>query len=622
MKQPEEEELNSKYFIDFNGLFHGRLSSVIPRRYVGGEESKLSGVSARYECRIKVEYHRNLMRLLEEGMILAVRNFKSDDKCLRFTLMEVSKVWPEHFGLKGLPESGYYPLQFEVIEQSEIDWESNDKDTMIIQMSAIPVNYDLVLTGENEPEFVKCFSYPIIGSKTHILNMEMINKMYNKQIVDKLGITEGEMFKVDPKIGLIKMFEAEDIKIPIYIDFENLIRYHFGVFAFTGGGKSNLLSSLLRKIIYCLKDDVKVVIFDISCEYPFLLMDVLSDPEIEAKVILENEVKTVDEFFSSIVKPRKYENDERVKDGLAQIMEKDRVTCYIAPLFEKPTYKRILDELETLKDDSIGKPHYINAIEEIIWAVVKYMDERKLTENDELDEEFIDMLDATARNAVEKFKIHDKSGLYAWATTRVTMKDTVSHDLVEENTSGVSSKEICKLIEDEETKLVCISISDPEVIKSLVIDVLRRMLARRKKRFQVKPYVLFVLDEAQEFIPDYSSSSGLDKTCSKQVETLLRQGRKYGLGACIATQRIAYLNTNALQQLHTYFVGTLPRPYDRSVISNTFLIDPSILEKTLEFNPGEWLLSSYIATGMENVPIFIKADDTEETIEAHLKKLE
>ena len=35
-----------------------------------------------------------------------------------------------------------------------------------------------------------------------------------------------------------------------------------------------------------------------------------------------------------------------------------------------------------------------------------------------------------------------------------------------------------------------------------------------------------------------------------------------GQGACVATQRIAYLNTNALQQLHTYFAGTLLRPYD------------------------------------------------------------
>ena len=83
-------------------------------------------------------------------------------------------------------------------------------------------------------------------------------------------------------------------------------------------------------------------------------------------------------------------------------------------------------------------------------------------------------------------------------------------------------------------------------------------------------------------------------------------------------QRIAYLNTNALQQLHTYFVGTLPRPYDRSVVSNTFMIDQGILEKTLEFAPGEWLLSSYIATGIENVPIFIRADNAEDELEKFL----
>lgn len=91
----------------------------------------------------------------------------------------------------------------------------------------------------------------------------------------------------------------------------------------------------------------------------------------------------------------------------------------------------------------------------------------------------------------------------------------------------------------------------------------------------------------------------------------LRQGRKYGLGSCIATQRIAYLNTNTLQQLHTYFISTLPRPYDRIVVSNTFALDLGILDKTLESAPGEWLLSSYIATGIDNVPIFIKVDNAE-----------
>ena len=177
---------------------------------------------------------------------------------------------------------------------------------------------------------------------------------------------------------------------------------------------------------------------------------------------------------------------------------------------------------------------------------------------------------------------------------------------------------IRELIEGENTRLTCISISDSYTIKQLVIDLSSDFLQKRKRQFKVKPYILFVFDEAQEFVRDLTNARGIEKDCSEKVETLLRQGRKYGLGGCIATQRIAYLNTNALQQLHTYFVGTLPRPYDRNQVSNTFTIDQGILEKTLEFAPGEWLLSSYIATGIDNVPIFIKADNAENEIESFL----
>jgi uncharacterized protein len=48
------------------------------------------------------------------------------------------------------------------------------------------------------------------------------------------------------------------------------------------------------------------------------------------------------------------------------------------------------------------------------------------------------------------------------------------------------------------------------------------------------------------------------------------------------------------------------------------MIDKSSLDKTLEFVPGEWLVSSYLATGVANVPIFIKADNAEKEIEKHL----
>ena len=250
----------------------------------------------------------------------------------------------------------------------------------------------------------------------------------------------------------------------------------------------------------------------------------------------------------------------------------------------------------------------------------EWVEKHGLSENQEVNEDFVSYVDGIASESVEKFKVHDKSGLYAWATTRNTIADLFKKrdEKEKKDSTALTVEDIRKLLEDTPTNLVVISISDPFTIKELAISLTQDLLVRRKRRFTVKPYILVVFDEAQEFIS--SKEGGIDGKCSAHVETLLRQGRKYGLGVCIATQRIAYLNTNALQQLHTYFVGTLPRPYDRALVSETFMIDKGILEKTLEFAPGEWLLSSYIATGIENVPIFIKADNAEKEVEKYLSR--
>ena len=576
----QEGKSSSMFFTDFEGRFSGRLSAVIPRKAYSGVDSKLSGISARYDCRVKVEYQKDLMGLLEEGMLLAIKNFRRDSEGgERFSLVEVSRVWPEHFGLRGLSDYGYYPMQFEIIEQSEADWGTDDRATMMIQVSSIPINYDLVLRRGEEPLFVKGFSYPVLGSEVQILNSELINRMYNQRIVEKLGVDVSETSsdaRADPRLGVIKMFEVSETVIPIYVDFERLVRYHFGVFAFTGGGKSNLTSNILRRILYH-SVDTKVVIFDISCEYPFLLLDVLADPSVPARVITEHRIDSVEQFYNSVVKPREYEADPRVLDGLGEVLGQGKVSYYSKPRLKVPTYGQFLDELDEQRGKSVDKPHYMNAIDEIKEGVLAYMDEHGNIDAHEVNESFVEFVDEYCCDAVRKFKVHESSGLFAWATTRSTLIDLLKRKQEEEEqeTGGLTADKIRGLLEGEE-RLVCISIADPFTIKELVISLSRDLLNRRKRKFQVKPYVLFVFDEAQEFIPDLTGSGGIDKKCSKQVETLLRQGRKYGLGGCVATQRIAYLNTNALQQLHTYFVGTLPRPYDRSVVSKTFMIDQGI----------------------------------------------
>ncbi|MFX1562409.1 MAG: ATP-binding protein, partial [Promethearchaeota archaeon] len=614
------------YFTNFDDRFKARLSYI---RSVRAREAyhEGQGISAKYTGIIQVQYHKDLMGLLEEGMILAVRNYRAfHQRQPRFTLLEITAVWPRHFGLSGLSDHTYYPLSHEIIEQSVVDWESSDTSTMMIQIAAIPINYDLILYQDKDPDFKRGFSYPIPAEEAFIANRDLINLMYNKRILDRLSnIPEKTTSNArrDPRLGVLKMFETAKEDIPLYMDFERLVRYHFGVFSFTGGGKSNLVSNIIRRLLYHTKD-VKIIIFDIACEYPFLLLDVLSDTKIPSHVILEQQIGTAKELAATIVRPRGFEEDTRVESAFAPLLKREAFGCFEErTMSSQYTCGRVIRELLGYADETAGRAHYGDAVVMIEREIRNYMQQKNLSEEDSIDQDFVEFLDKVATDAMSDFRISDRAGLYSWATTR---KKALKIDVIEEAPKGTpklplknySYADIRDLIEGP-NRLLCLSIADPENLKNLVIYLTESLLYGRKRHFQIKPYILFVFDEAQEFIPQ--GARGLDQECNYQVEKLLRQGRKYGLGGCVATQRIAYLNTSALQQLHSFFVGTLPRPYDRSVVSSTFLVDQGILEKTLEFAPGEWLLSSYIATGMESVPIFMRADNAEDEVENCLRPL-
>lgn len=162
-----------------------------------------------------------------------------------------------------------------------------------------------------------------------------------------------------------------------------------------------------------------------------------------------------------------------------------------------------------------------------------------MTEAQYVDETFVHVLCQTASDAMQTYKINEKAGLYAWATSRDRLIDRIKLKQ-DQNKSGLSTEQIRDVIEGD-CRLTCISISDPYTIKDLVIDLSSDFLQRRKRQFQVKPYILFVFDEAQEFVRDLTNARGIERDCSEKVETLLRQGRKYGLGGCIATQRLRIL---------------------------------------------------------------------------------
>ncbi|MGQ9510109.1 MAG: ATP-binding protein, partial [Thermodesulfobacteriota bacterium] len=603
-------------FTTFNGEFDARLSEVSVSSGVRTETGTIVAGPARFVCSIKAKYNKNLLTKLNEGMILAVRNFKSKGQ-ERFTLMEISRFWPEHFGLKGVSDRLYYPIQHEIIEQSAKDWETDDTKTMMIRLNAVPINYDLIIK-ENDMEFENGWTFPIIGEKVQILNKTSIGYLFNKEVLRNLlnkgkitiedwkGYEERAMDarpEVNPRLGKIEMFPDEEI--PLLVDFENLIRYHFGIFAFTGGGKSNLVANLVRRA-FLHKEDIKVVIFDISCEYIVLLLDLLCKEE-SVMVVVDREVKDAEELDKSIVKPKAFEKGDvkkKINEKLTVLIEDGKIK--ILDLTEKKTYEGLFDLLEKIKEDNRDKPYFL-VFDQWIAFLQKYLEEKgknleSLISPEEL-EEIANRFDQILEE--NQIKITDRRFvpqnippiLKGWATV-ITPPE-------EKKGNMVTIDDLIESLESDKKEMIVLSIPDPVTIRNLAVKITGEILARRKRKFKISPFILFVFDEAQEFIKAIEKARGEEKDCTLMIEDLSRHGRKYGLGVCISTQRIAHLNTNVLQQLHTYFVGTLPRPYDRGLISDVCTIDKEILDKTLEFGKGEWLVSSHSATGIPNVPIFV-----------------
>ena len=128
-----------------------------------------------------------------------------------------------------------------------------------------------------------------------------------------------------------------------------------------------------------------------------------------------------------------------------------------------------------------------------------------------------------------------------------------------ENNNDTSSYDTTKLIDEilnkstDSPKLFVINLPEADVARYFCAEIIDRIFRKRKSSFTLTPRIVFIFDEAQEFIPaDKRKEDGTDSS-SRAVERLLRHGRKYNLNGWISTQRIAHLNTNALQQTSQLF---------------------------------------------------------------------
>ncbi|MBD1935390.1 MULTISPECIES: ATP-binding protein [Cyanophyceae] len=468
---------------------------------------------------------------------------------------------------------------------------------------------------------------PMVGAVVQILDTEPTKMVVNKDI--DLAAEQDSLF-----VGgrLIR-----DENVPTFVRIEDFVRVHFGIFGFTGSGKSNLLSTYIAKLLGS-PQVVKVVLFDLMGEYSVLLLDQLLQKNINGQILTVGRQTLPEGLFKYINELQKAPMlDEATRQLerytlLPKALFKDRqfVTLGLRELIERKAI-RFYQEAKSL---TVYDVFFTNAIG---WSKTRQktkFDQRKNIVTTALKTaevlgnykavKFTPDLAKQIREAIEQeltkpeAKEFKNDGDFA---NHIAKLEELEKTTAESFAAGTSLDEIVEdLNNSESSSLWIIQAHNPNELREFSKRLGEKVYEARRQNGLVDPLVSFVFDEADEFIP--SKTTGESYEASKAiVETLARRGRKFGLGIGIATQRTRYLDTSIMAQPHTYLVSKLPRESDREVVAEAFGVSKDMFRQTFKFKPGNWLLMSHDATGLKAIPVPIKTDDANERLIKYLKTL-
>ncbi len=137
---------------------------------------------------------------------------------------------------------------------------------------------------------------------------------------------------------------------------------------------------------------------------------------------------------------------------------------------------------------------------------------------------------------------------------------------------------------------------NPEVQEMIVYKITKELFELRKKE-KVPPFFL-VIEEAHNYCPERSFG---ETKASKILRNIASEGRKFGLGLCLISQRPARVDKSVLSQCSSQIILKVTNPNDLKALSNSVEGLTSNTEKEIQnLNIGQGLV-----TGITDIPLLV-----------------
>jgi len=314
--------------------------------------------------------------------------------------------------------------------------------------------------------------------------------------------------KNDERTGAyIGMLMGHDIHIQL--DINDMVSKHVSVLAKTGGGKSYLTGVLIEEL---LKHDVTVMIVDPHGEYGSV-----RDPG-------ENT-----EFNDSFgVTPR----------GFA-----DRIIEFAPDTKTNKDAKPLRFTLSNLEARDILGLTQVKNTRQALPALKKVLEMVRANKASFSLRDVIRTLEAQedSNNAqlIQELNYLDEIQIFAERGTKLD-----------------------ELVQKGKMTILNLKGAVPDIAELIVNRVMTSLFEMRK--IDAIPPMLLVVDEAANYCPQQGSTAA-----SKIMRTIAAEGRKFGLGMVIITQRAAKIDKNVLSQCGTQIILKITNPRDLKVVTDS-----------------------------------------------------
>ncbi len=349
----------------------------------------------------------------------------------------------------------------------------------------------------------------------------------------------------------------EDAKA--YLDGNKFFQRHAVIVGSTGSGKSWAVAHLIEQVANL--SNANAILFDIHGEYAPLQGDGIQHLRIagpgdldgskdldDGIVFLPYWLLTYEEMLALLL-----DRTDQNAPNQAMVLSREVILAKRAKL-EKDNKKEILANF------TIDSPVPFDL--EIVFEKLIFWNEQKVEGatkgkmikgdfNNKLSR-FIQRLDAkrSDRRLAFLFNAPEQSMEYEWMTTLCTH---LIGSNAQQDKGGV------KIIDFSEV---------PSDILPLIIGLVARIVftiqqwTEKEKR---QPLAL-ICDEAHLYIPSRIDSKAVDQAAVNAFERISKEGRKYGVGLVIISQRPAEVNRTVLSQCNNYIAMRLTNAEDQAVV--------------------------------------------------------